>query len=405
MLTFKMAFRNILRQKRRTIFTALTMLGGFTLAAISIGWADGTYGDIIDLFTRNRMGHIQVHAKGYLDNPSLYKTVDNCLDAGKKIESVRGVECWAPRLYAAGLVSAGEKSGAARIIGIDPRREHEATAFNRKVTKGSPLSAEPAREALAGAGLARSLGAKTGDTLVIVSQAADGSIANDAYRLAGIVESGDEIDDRIALYLHLAEAQELFVLEGRAHEIAIIGKRSDRARTLSTAVAGALDRPELSVEPWQVFARPFYSAMQADKQGMYIFLFVIILIVSVGVLNTVLMAVLERRREYGLLRAVGTRPGQIFRLILTEITIITAFSIAGGIVLGLIANYILSVTGFSLPEPISYGGMEFQTMRAEINARSFFIPALVVFFAAVLVSFFPALKAARTDPAASMRIH
>jgi putative ABC transport system permease protein len=77
MLIFRIAWRNIFRQKRRTILTVLTMFGGFTLSAISIGWADGTYNRIIDMFTRNRLGHIQIHAKGYLDRPSLYKRIEN----------------------------------------------------------------------------------------------------------------------------------------------------------------------------------------------------------------------------------------------------------------------------------------------------------------------------------------
>ncbi|MBD3322210.1 MAG: FtsX-like permease family protein, partial [Chitinivibrionales bacterium] len=404
-LLLKMAFRNVLRQKRRSVLTALTMLGGYALASISIGWADGTYGDIIDMFTRNRLGHVQVHRKGYLDNPSLYKTIDNYRSIGKKIKAIPGVESWAPRLFSAGLLSVGVESSAAQIIGIAPQHEKEAVNFDKKIAEGTLLSDKPSHETLLGRGLARVLDASVGEELVIVSQAADGSIANDAYTIAGIVESGDEVSDRMSCYLHLKDAQELFVLEGEIHEIAVIAEKSGMARKLSQKIGNSINNASLSIDPWQVFARSFYVAMKADKEGMYIFLFIIILIVAVGVLNTVLMAVLERRREYGLLKALGNKPGRIFGLILCEVNILAAMSIAGGFIAGICANYILSIYGFSLPEPISYGGMQFSEMHAEINARSYYIPMITVFITASLVSIFPALKAAKTDPAVSMRMH
>jgi putative ABC transport system permease protein len=140
-------------------------------------------------------------------------------------------------------------------------------------------------------------------------------------------------------------------------------------------------------------------------QGTWVSLFIIVLIVAVGVLNTVLMSVLERRREYGLLKAVGTRPVAIVRLVLAEVSILALFSIILGAGLSLAINLLLSHHGINLHEPLTWGGMRFETLKSEINARSFYIPCLTVFFSALLVSFFPSLKAARTDPAKSMRMH
>jgi putative ABC transport system permease protein len=246
-MLLKIAFRNVFRQKRRTILTALTMMGGFTLAAISIGWSDGTYSYIINTFTRNRLGHIQIHGTGYLDKPSLYNTVDDYETIGAKIQSVDGVEAWAPRLYSAGLVSVGEKSVGARIIGIDPVRETLATRFDKKIVAGRNFSPTPSPEALLGTGLARSLQAKLGDDIVIVSQAADGSIANARYQIIGLVDSGDPLYDRMAFYLHLQDAQKLLVLENRVHEIVIIAKDLDQVGALVQKIKTALANPKLDV--------------------------------------------------------------------------------------------------------------------------------------------------------------
>jgi len=372
-MMLKIAFRNVFRQKRRSFLTILTMLGGFVLSAFSFGWSDGTYSYIIDMFTRNQLGHIQIHKEEYLDRPALYKTIDDYHAVGVNLDTIPGVEAWAPRIYSSGLVSVGEKSTGARIIGIDPSREQIATRFENP-----------------------------GDSIIIVSQGADGSIANDIYEIIALTNSGDKMIDQTALYLHLEDARELLVLHNQIHEMIIIAEDIDDAEGLTESIRAVLDNPELSVAPWQEFAKPFYEAMMADKQGSWVLLAIIIIIAAIGVLNTVLMTVLERRREYGVLRALGTQPAQIIRLLLSEVAVMAVISILLGSVISLITN---SFFYLELPQPLTYGGVEFKIMFTEINARSFYIPAITIFVSAIFVSIFPAMKAARTAPARAMRTH
>lgn len=405
MITLKIAFRNIFRQKRRSILTILTMFGGVTLCSFSIGWMDGSYNYIIDLFTRYQLGHIQVHKDGYLDRPTLYKTIDDYAGVSATVDQTRGVVRTTPRLYSAGLASVGEKTAMARIVGIDPVLENAATLFDKKIETGKPLSKDTHYEAVVGKGLAKRLGAKTGDEIILLSQAADGSIANDAYTIVGIVASGDPANDLTAVFLNLPDAQELFVLEGRIHEIVVVADNLSGVRKLASQLQTAIGNPDLVVEPWQVFARSFYDAMMADKAGGWIMLIVIVLVVAIGVLNTVLMSVLERTREYGLLRAMGTRPGQIFWLVLIEVSIMAVISVALGSVAGWALNYLISIYGIPMPFEFSYGGMEFTHAYSEVNTRSFLIPIVVVILSALTVSILPALRASRTAPAAAMRTH
>jgi ABC-type lipoprotein release transport system permease subunit len=405
MMIPKIAFRNIFRQKRRSILTALTMFGGFALATVSIGWADGSYNFIINMFTQNRLGHIQIHANDYRERPSIYKTLNDYQKIGVELQEFDRIIAWTPRLFSAGLVAINEKSTGAQIIGLDPVREESATSLQKKIIKGKKFSSIPAHEAIIGKGLAKMLNANIDDEIVIVSQGADGSIANDIYHIVGIMDSGDDISDRLSCYLHIEDAQELFVLYGRIHEIAIVVDRLDGLKQLAMTIQEKLENPDYEVAPWQIFAKSFYQAMKADKEGMWIMLFVIMLIVAVGVLNTVLMSVLERRREYGILKAMGTRPQQIFWLVITEVNILAIFSIIIGAILGTLFNYLLSFHGITLPQSFTYGGMEFKTMYTEVNARSIYIPLITVLFSAFVVSIFPALKAAKTEPARSMRIH
>jgi len=399
----KMALRNIFRQKRRSLLTSLTMFGGFVLVMIAVGMTDGSFNGMIDMFTRNSMGHIQVHAQGYLDKPSLHKVIPDYLKVGQKIAGVEGVEAWTPRVFSAGLSSVGDKTAAAVLSGIDPSLENKAVNFDKKIYEGRPLAAGPAKETAIGRGLAKTLKAKPGDALVFVTQGADGSLANEKYLIVALVDSGNEVADRSSLFLHIADAQELLVLDGKAHEIAIVAPKLGKVAKVKRAVEAALADPRLSVEPWQEFARGFYLAMQAENKEHQVSLIVFFIIVAVGVLNTTLMSVLERRREHGLLKALGTRPGRLFRMILNEVLLMALASIAIGSVVGTAANLYLSRHGFKFSQGFTFGGMVYDRLLVEISARCYIIPSLLVLAAALLVAIYPALKAARTDAARSIR--
>ena len=402
-MILRTAFRNALRQKRRTALTLLTIFGGFVLASISIGWSDGSYAYIINMFTSDRLGQIEIHKMGYLDRPSLYDRIGNYQKIGNTVQRIEGVRSWAPRVFAAGLASFKDKTAGVQLIGIDPEREQATTRFNNKIVQGAPLTESSSHVVLLGKSLARILGAGVGDDIVFVSQAADGSVANDLFRLAGIIESGDETTDRTGFYLSLADAQQLLVTGDAVHEIIITVHNLKDVAQITDSIRKALADPSLDVQPWQEFAKSFYQAMKADQEGMWISLFVIILVVAVGVLNTVLMSVLERRREYGLMKALGTRPGQIVRLVLAELFLIALGGLVIGAGLALLLNWLLSIYGIPLPTPITYGGVEFSRMYSEINARSFYIPAFTVMLSAILVGVGPAVKAAGTEPAKAMR--
>ncbi len=404
----KLAFRNIFRQKRRSLLTALTMLGGFVLCAVAIGIADGSFNGIVNAFTRSRMGHVQIHAQGYLARPSLSKAIKDYRGIGRTIEANPDAMAWAPRVYSAGLVSVGERSDASRIVGVDPDLEVRATNFDKRVVQGRTFSTGAEKEIILGVGLARSLKASIGADVVIVSQASDGSLANDRYRLVGLADTGDMATDRTTLYLRLGDARELLVLDDLVHEIIVIAGSLGRVAALDADLHRKFAPLGLDVEPWQEFAKSFYMAMKADQRGHSVLLLILFIVVAIGVLNTALMSVLERRREYGVLKALGTKPRQVFALILLEIQVLALISIFLGIGLSLPLNVYLShhpiSMGGALSKPMTFGGMDFRSFAAEVNARSFIIPAFTVMLSAFLVSLMPAFKAARVEPAKSIRV-
>ncbi|MFP4458148.1 MAG: ABC transporter permease [Candidatus Zixiibacteriota bacterium] len=399
----KLAFRNIFRQKRRSLLTFIAMLGGFTLASISIAWQDGTYIRVIEMFTRVMVGHIQMHKGDYLDKPSLYKNIENYEEVVAKINENPKVKECSPRVLTGGLAAVGEHTAGVQIIGIDPKLEDAATSFNNRIKEGKPLASNAQNQALLGTSLADFLEAGIGDSVVIISQAADGSMANDIYQIAGLYSSGNKQADRAIMYLHIDDAQEVFVLEGKVHEILVnlnsIRKVSQVKQALEDKFAGT----NLKVQSWKTVAASFYKSMQADRNSGYFTYAIIMAIVAVGILNTVVMNVLERTKEFGVLKALGTRPGRIFSMIMVEVFIMAIASIIIGSILSTGLVMIMQDVGVSLPDPMEVGGVVIDEFSPMLIHQQYWIPAILVIIMSMLVAIIPAVRASNIKPAEALR--
>ncbi|MBT3269560.1 ABC transporter permease [Candidatus Poribacteria bacterium] len=400
----RMAFRNMFRQKRRSILTALSMGGGVALFAMALGMSDGSYDYIIDTLTRTHTGHVQIHAGDYLDRPSIYKVIDAPGEVGAIIDALQEARAWTPRVYAAALGFVDTKTSGVRVMGVDPTRETAATGLGDRVVAGRFLDAAASDEVLISPGLAAAVEADIGDELALITQAADGSIANMLYTIVGFL--GDDSPLERNAYLHIDAAREFLALGDAAHEIAILLSGHGKAEAAALEIRAAVGDEALDVQPWQVVERLFYEAMQADKQGTWVSVIVIMIIVAVGVLNAVLMAILERSREYAVLRALGTQPWTVFRLIVLETLFIGIASIIGGTVVGLAGNWYLSRNGISLGDSaVEFGGVMFDRVLGAVTWQTIWAPAVVTLFTGLLASVAPALRAMRVQPAAGMRAH
>lgn len=403
-LLLRLAFRNILRQRRRSILTALSMIGGYILCAFSFSLVDGSYGNIIRIFTQDRTGHVEIHKGDYIEHPRIYKTIDDRAKVTKVLDADPHVVSYAPRVYAPALAWAGDKNTPVQIIGIDPARERNTSLLARKLTEGSWLTAATAPDghyhALIGRGVADALKLKPGGHIILISQGADGSVANDIYVVQGIVGTLDSAE-KLNVYLPLAAAQSFLTLGNHVHEYAIILNNIHLARSQAAKLQKLL--PGLTVSPWQDVEPTFYKTMESDKRGNDVTLGIILFIVFIGVLNTVLMSVLERTREFGVLRAIGSRPITIALLISAETLILAALSIAAGFVLSVPLIAFFTWHGIAMPQPIDLGGVAFSDMQGDFTASVFVRPALILLGYALLVSIPPGIRAARISPAHAMR--
>ncbi len=403
MILLKIAFRNVFRHRIRSSLTGLMMAGGCFLFALFLGMVDGTYGNLIDMFTRDHTGHIQIHRSGYLDKPSIYKTMNDPDSISGTFASLDHIQSWAPRVYTPALAFAGKKTRGVRVTGVDPVREVKTTRLRHKIEKGRFLSDKPLNEVVIGEGLARILKTGLGGEIAVIAQGADGSVANDLFTVVGITGKSGSSGGSSALYVHIGALQEFLSLTGRVHEIAIVLRDQAKTGEVTEQIREILNDPLLDVEPWQVVESQFYRAMQADIKGNWYTILIFTIIIAVGVLNTILMILLERTREFGVLKALGTRPMQVFLLIVLETLCMAVLSIGIGTAAGIFGNWLLSVYGITYSIPIEYGGYVFDKLTARITLRSIVMPAVIIFGTALLVSILPAIRAARIVPVRAMR--
>jgi len=378
--------------------------------------SEGSYSNIINIFTQDHTGHVQIHKDNYLERPSLYKTINNADAIISQLEQQALVLGVAPRIYGPSLAYGKNKTFPAQVIGIDPKRESKTTRLKNKVSEGRYLPSEVTNQktkrgnnqlskidyypAMIGFSLAKNLKLTVGDELVLISQGIDGSIANDIFEVIAIV--GDATSyERMNVYVSLSAMREFLSMQGgnnQVHELAISLSNQNEARTFATQTQAGLENKSLRVEPWQVVESSFYNSMQADKKGSYVSMGIIIFIVSIGVLNTILMGTLERTREFGVLKAVGTRPLSVFTLIMLESFLLAIISCLIGLLLALPVCFWLASSGISMPEPIDMGGIIFDTMLGEVSWFVVLLPSIVVISSTLIVSFIPAIRAANISP-------
>ena len=271
MLLLKLAFRNIFRQRRRSLLTALSMGGGFYLCAIAISMTDGSYNNIIRAFTLSQTGHIQIHEGNYLLRPKIHTTIDNPVELSKILDNDSSVKSHAQRVYAPALAYSDTDNNPASVRGLDLEREAMTTRIKQKVASGEYINAnvddEGYFQAMIGAGLVDALNIGLGGEIILISQGADGSVANDVYKVGAIIGEKNS-PERYNVYLPLLAAQEFLSMPGRVHEIAIVLNDDKAARSVARSLQSRMQTqlPDqfsgLTVSPWQVVESTFYKTMQ-----------------------------------------------------------------------------------------------------------------------------------------------
>ena len=366
----------------------------------------GMYGLMIENTLKVNTGSLQVQAPGYKDEGKMRQVVPDVVPLAAELREELGTDAVSARGIAFALASSEERSFGMQIIGVDPKHEPLVASIPGLVSEGRYLEPADAEAIVVGKVTARNLRAGIGDELTLLGSGLDGSFAAAVVPIVGIFDSGVADFDRSIAYVPLSFFQEIFYMDGAGHQVVVAADLLSEVPSLVARAEAAL--PEdgtLAVFDWDALQPGLRQAIQADISSAFFMYAILVILVAFSVLNTQLMSVLERTREFGIVMALGVTPGRMGRLVFIETGIMAAIGLAGGALAGAIVTYWFTVNGFSYP------GMEEMASEfnlpakvfPEVSIQSALIGPAAVFLFSILAAAYPALRLHWLQPVEAMR--
>ena len=416
LLLVKIGWRNLWRSLRGTLLTIIALSLGLALLLISLGLLDGSHEQVVANGVRFGPGHVVIQAKGYQDSGSqelllpahVVSLTDKFLHTAAMKDVLQGMS---PRLLASGLLSSTANADGVRIMGVIPKRERAVSLIPQRIVKGNYLNDDLRPGVVIGADLARKLALKIGSKVVLTTQAVQspdagttdagaGEMQATLLRVRGIFRTGIQEIDAHVIQVPLPEAQTLLGAPDRVTQIAILLKQEGDAMFVARGLRRQVRGVPVEILPWREAMPAVARLLVLDDAFNYVMNGVVLAMVGLGILNTILMRVIQRRYEFGLCLALGIRPMQLAVIIIGESLALAAISLALGLVLGLSVQHYFATAGLdlrwffksSLPsalvfDPIIYSRLSLSRIVSSVG---------IVFLTATISSFYPALKAART---------
>ena len=394
----KLSWRNLWRNPTRTNVTILAVSLCIAVLIIFQSMIVGLIEKAKFTTTNLVIGEVQVHAEGYLDDRSIYKSLQNTEEIHliAKENNIGLVE----RSYGFGLISSGTKSAGTQFWGINPESELQHFDFANHIDKGNFLTNTSLKKIVLGRKLASSIAADIGTELVVFVQGADGSLGNELFYVAGILKNMADNVDRGAAMILREDFDILFSTNNLIHEIALNSKgrfESEEIQKLLSAKTTDVD-----VETWQQLMPTI--ALLTEKMSVFMrtfFSLIFGIAASLGVMNTMIMSTYDRMREFGIIRAIGTTPWRILKQVSLEAILLTTIASVIGVVVGLSVALYFQKYGFDVSGGgnMSFGGVVMVPVwRASVSVGIVLLPIVLLMLVSIVASIYPASIAARIKP-------
>jgi ABC-type lipoprotein release transport system permease subunit len=411
-LYLKLAIRSLIRNGRRTLLTISGMAMGFAVLLWMQCLLKGTNQQIVDNVTSTQVGHLQIWAKEYVDDPlnhySFSPKLDNfaeILPPGSRFTS---------RVHLPSLISSGEQSAPISLTGIDPKTEGAVTNLQTNLVAGAFLSngLDPecdGREIYLGRSLAKLLRVDVGEKVVIMAQATDGTLGNELLRVRGLFETGSTTFDRTVAYAPMGCVKKIGVIQGQ-HEVTIRLSPTVSLDAATAMVTPHLPKiaPGLKLTTWKDVVPALAGMVNFNDASLLIVSLVLFGVATFGVVNTLLMSVFERTREFGVMLALGVTPAGVCTLVLLEALLIGLLSVAVGTAAGALAVAYHQRFGFDL-KPYLGVGLSVNQFKLDTIIHPFFSFGHYAFLAsctvviATVVGIIPALRASKMNVIEAIR--
>jgi ABC-type lipoprotein release transport system permease subunit len=401
----RIAWRNVWRNGRRTSVVVAAIAVGLAGTVVSMAIQFGMVIQMVETAISTDLGHLQIHARGYEDDPGLDRRLADGGKAGiaalSALAEEAGVEAWAPRLRSDGLITSPRSSAGVRVLAIDPAREANITVLADSVVEGAYLDGER-RRILMGEALGKRLQVKLGSKIVLSASDLNGDLAGEAFRVAGFFRTSSLELDRSTVYVRLPEAQSLFSMGGAISELVVRSDRDD-VTDLQKQLVKRLGE-DVEVRNWEQLAPLLVYFVDIFDQMAWIVYAAVFIAMAFGIANVLLMSVFERTREIGVISSIGMSAPRVVAMVTWESLMLT--------VVGLLAGFALSALGlFLLRDGIDLSrwaqGLNSlgvgSTIVPVVRPGDLVAPTLVAAVTGIVAGLWPAVRASRGRPADALR--
>lgn len=390
------AWRNLWRNKRRTLITVSSVFFGVVLCSLMGSLQEGSYNSLIKNVVDFYAGYMQVQHEEYWDDPNINHSFEQNIELLQQIESETQITYVVPRLESFTLVSSGEKTKGAMVMGIDPEKETQLTTMADKITDGNYLLQDD-KGILIGYELAARLSVQPGDTLVLFGQGYHGVTAAGKYPIRGLFKLSNPVLNRQLVYLEINAARELFMADKRLTALVLMVKDNHTMKKILPALKRKITSP-YRVMSWEEMFPTLIQQIESDRSSAFVMKGILYLVIMFGIFGTVMMMISERKREFGVMMSIGMQKYTLAFMVFSE----TLFMGMLGVCLGFIGS--MPVVGYFFFHPIPIGGNAAEWMNNlgfepfmyfAWDAKVFINQVIVVFMITVFVSIFPFIRILR----------
>lgn len=405
MMLIKIAWRNIWRNPTRSLVVIFSLVIGIWATVFILAVSDSLHAESLKEGIEYKYGHLQIHSTAFKKRQELGNTIPGALEILEEIQKDPDVKAATARVLTAGMIASAGYSSNIEIRGVMPDGEEKTTLLKTRLTGGEYLDIDKRNPVVIGEKLAEKLKVGIGKKVVLTFESPSADLVSTTFRVAGTFTATQVREEETMVFVRLDDLTRLADMSGQANEIVV--KLNDPGK-LDAYIAGLKNRlanTDLAIENWQQAAPDMAMVSDMIYQMDIIVTTIVLIVLAFGIVNTMLMVVLERFKELGILMAVGMNKLRVFSMILFETIFLSLAGGAGGMLLGFLTIKLVYRTGINLSlfsEGLSGWGFQ-EVVHPELGFRVYGIITVAVILTAVLASFYPALRALSLNPSEAIR--
>lgn len=404
-MIIQLAWRNLWRQPRRTLLSSLAITFTTSLLIFMPSMQNGSYNTMIENTLRLYDGYAEIQQNGYRDNPEMRNSIPHYGTIVEQLKTQTGLSNIAVRADGAAILSSPLRSLGAQVIGVQPENENLLSTIPGNIRQGRYIESVNADEIVMGEILAQNLRLEPGDRVTLLGLGRDGSLAADSLVLVGTFSTGIKSLDRLMAEIPLTRFQQTYSMQDHAHSIVINDDDLKSYQQRHNSVQSIASEHQLQLLDWKQLQPGLWQGILLDISSAALVYIALVIVVAFSLLNSILMSVLERTREFGVLLALGMSSGQISRMVWLETCLMLLF----GLVLGMFLGYLVS-------DYYAHAGIHFEQAQEifsryglpsaiypQVSAITLLAGPVVISLSVLLAGLFPIIRIHRLQPVNAMR--